>query len=87
MRTKAAVDTAVLEDSASVEDALREVENRSAMLRYFADSAAGNFAGPPEPHVFQGLADTLRVMQVLARRVRMSLDNEALAEELKRADD
>jgi hypothetical protein len=68
-----------------VEEALREVEDRAAMLRFLADSAAVAKTGiVPEPQMFSGIADTCAEIERLARTTRRSLNVEALGTELKR---
>src|SRR2546425_11229617 len=69
----------------NVEEALRRLEARAAMLRFLADSAAASTNGSvPEPAMFSGLADTLEEIQRLACSARRSLGVEALGTELKR---
>ena len=67
----------------TVEEGLKRLEDRAAMLRFLADAAAGTTDHVPEPSVFSGLADTCGEIEALARQTRRSLSNDALSAELK----
>jgi hypothetical protein len=67
----------------TVEEALRQIEDRAAMLRFLADSIR-RVDVLPEPAFFSGLADALGEMETIARTARRSLDVQALDTQLKR---
>ena len=60
-----------------VEEALRAVEDRAAMLRFFSDSIQ-QIDVVPERSFFSGLADSLGEIEAIARAVRHVLDVDAL---------
>jgi hypothetical protein len=64
-----------------VEEALRSLEDRAAMLRFFADSIP-KIDVVPERAFFSGLADSLGEIEAIARAVRRVLDVDALGIEL-----
>lgn len=66
----------------TVEEALRRVEDRAAMIRFLADSIR-QVDIVPEPAFFSGLADTLGEIERIARTARRSLDVGALGTEMK----
>jgi hypothetical protein len=68
----------------TVEEGLRQVEDRAAMLRFFADGMV-RVDSVPDPAVFSGLGDVLRQIEDIARAARRSLDAEALSKDLKPA--
>jgi hypothetical protein len=68
----------------NVEEALRTLEDKAAMLRFLADSAAASNQSVPEPRTFSGIADACGEIERLARSGRRSLNVEALGTELKR---
>jgi hypothetical protein len=69
----------------TVEEALRQLVDRAAMLRFFADSAAATNGGEtPAPEVFSGIADTCGEIERITRAIRRALSGEALDAELKR---
>lgn len=61
----------------TVEDALGSIEDRAAMLRFFADSIT-LVDGVPERAFFSGLADAIGEIQATAHAVRHALAVEAL---------
>lgn len=61
----------------TIEDALREIRQAAAFLRYFA-SAASCCVEPPDKNVFGGLEDICDQLQRSAEAVRRSLSNGAL---------
>jgi hypothetical protein len=69
----------------TVEEALRRLVDRAAMLRFLFDGVAATEGREvPEPEVFSGLADACGEIERLARAMRRALDGEALDVELKR---
>lgn len=66
----------------TVEDLLRELADRAAMLRYTCDSGAVN-PNPPDEAVLSGLADAAAEMEAKIRAARRSLSNQALSIEVK----
>jgi hypothetical protein len=65
----------------TVEEALRSLEDRAAMLRFFSDSTR-QIDVVPEPAFFSGLGDSLGEIEAIARAVRRVLDVHALGIEL-----
>ena len=65
----------------TVEEALRTVEDRAAMLRFFADSIR-QVEVVPEQAFFSGLADSLEEIQSLVHAVRRVRDVDALGTEI-----
>lgn len=61
----------------TVEDALGSIEDRAAMLRFFADSITLT-DGIPERAFFSGLADAIGEIQVAAQTIRNALAVDAL---------
>jgi hypothetical protein len=67
----------------NVEEALRRLEEKAAMMKFLADSAvSGNAAYVPDARVSSGLGDLCAEVQQCARNVRRSLDMDALDTEL-----
>ena len=66
----------------TIEEGLRQVEDRAAMLRFFADGIGGSDRVPDQA-VFSGLADVLGQIEDIARSARRSLDADALSKDLK----
>jgi hypothetical protein len=64
-----------------VEEALRAIEDRAAMLRFFSDSIR-QIDVVPERAFFSGLADSLGEIEAIARAVRQVLDVGALGMQL-----
>ncbi len=64
----------------TVEEALRQVEDKAALIRFGADGAAGS-QEPPGPAVLSGLRDVCGEIEELVRTTRESLNVEALATE------
>ena len=62
----------------NVEQTLRRLQDRAAMLRYFADGSARSTDAAPDPEVFSGLADALDDIAAMAQALRSSLSVEAL---------
>jgi len=68
----------------TVEEGLRRLEDRAAMLRFFADAAAASRDQVvPEPSAFSGMADACAAIVTLVRQTRRSLTAEALSADLK----
>lgn len=65
----------------TIEEALRTIEDRAAMLRFFSD-AIRQVDVAPEPAFFSGLGDSLGEIEAIARAVRQVLDAGALCVEL-----
>ena len=65
----------------TVEEALRSVEDRAAMLRFLADSVQ-QIDVAPDPAFFSGLGDSLGEIEAIARAVRHALDVDALGTEI-----
>jgi hypothetical protein len=65
--------------------ALPTLEDKAAMLRFLADSAAASKdQSVPEPRTFSGVADACAEIERLVRTARRSPNVEALGVELKR---
>jgi len=64
----------------TVEEAIRSIEDRAAMLRFFADSI--QTASVPDPAFFSGLGDAVGEIEAIARAVRRALDVDALGTEI-----
>ncbi len=62
----------------TVEEAIRSIEDRAAMLRFFADSMR-QVDAVPDPAFFSGLGDSLGEIQAIAHTVRRALDVNALS--------
>jgi hypothetical protein len=62
----------------TVEEALHQVEDRTAMLRYLTESIR-DVNDAPEPAFFVGLARVLRETEETVRAVRRVLDVPALS--------
>jgi hypothetical protein len=63
----------------SVEEVFRETEHLASALRYLLDAAASVHLGEvPEPVVFSGLADMVRLIGENLERMRKALDATAL---------
>jgi hypothetical protein len=57
----------------NVEQALKRLEDRATMLRFFADTAASVDPPAPDPSVFSGLGDLCADIQHCAQVVRRAL--------------
>jgi hypothetical protein len=68
----------------TVEEGLRQVEDRAAMLRFFADGMV-RVDSVPDPAMFSGLGDVLAQIEDIVRSARLSLDAQALSTDLKPA--
>jgi hypothetical protein len=67
-------------NSRIVEDVLRETEHLAEALRFLLDSVASVKLGEiPEPEVFSGMADMLRLIAENVDRIRRALDVPALS--------
>jgi len=64
-------------EAPTVEEMLRRVEERAAMLRFFADGTTTSIE-PPSARAWSGLADVCEEIESAARNVRKSLDAGAL---------
>jgi hypothetical protein len=67
----------------TLEEALRQLEDRAALLRYLAASAAIN-PEPPDRAVFAGMGELSADIERMARCARKALDADTLCAELKR---
>ena len=67
----------------SVEEALRRIEEKAAMLRFLAHAAANMPEGAGET-VYNGIGETCEEIETLAQTARRSLGVEALSTELTR---
>lgn len=68
----------------TVEEALRQIRDRAAMLRYLAESVALNPA-LPDVAVMNGVGDVCEQIEDTAQLVADALDMHALSIELRRA--
>jgi hypothetical protein len=69
----------------NVEEALRTLEDKAAMLRFLADAAAASkIQSVPEPRTVSGIADACGEIERLARGTRRALEVQARGVELKR---
>ncbi len=69
----------------TVAEALRQAENKAALVRFGADSAAGSTSPDrPDDAMLNGLGDVCGEIEDLVRRAREALDVRALATELGR---
>jgi hypothetical protein len=66
----------------TVEEGLKRVEDRAAMLRFFADSIR-DVDIAPDPAVFSGLGDAAREIEDTVRAARRALDVDALGTEFR----
>lgn len=62
----------------TVEDVLRLITDRAALLKHFGDSAAINHDVAPDARAFSGLADACGELEEWARAIHDALDVEAL---------
>ncbi len=69
----------------TIEDALREIQHKAAMLRYLADAASIN-PEQPDPAVLSGLAFVCDDIRLTAARMARSMSVEALSEEITDAE-
>ncbi len=67
----------------TIEEGLKDAENKAAFLRVWAESAA-HVPYVPEQAVFDGLSDLCETIQDLVRNARRSLDADALGKPLRR---
>jgi hypothetical protein len=65
----------------TTEEALRQIEDRCAMLRFFADSIR-QIDSVPDAAVFSGLADDLAEIAAMAHAARRALDVSGLSTEI-----
>lgn len=65
----------------TVEEAIRSIEDRAAMLRLFADSIHTDSVA--DPAFFSGLADAVGEIEAIAQAVRRALDVDALGTEIR----
>jgi hypothetical protein len=72
-----------LSPTVTVEEALRRLEDRAALLRYLAESASGN-PDRPNDAVLSGLGDALEDIVEIARAARQTLSVDSLSTELKK---
>lgn len=66
-----------------IEECLRELTGKAALLRYMALAASIN-PDPPDGAVLAGLSDVCEEIEVLAGAVKDALDADALCIEVKR---
>lgn len=62
-----------IEEGLTVEEGLKRMEDRAAMLRFLTDAAAATTHCVPEPSVFSGFGDTCGELERMARAARQSL--------------
>jgi len=74
----------VIGPSDTVEDVLRLITDRAALLRAFGDAASVNHQEPPDERALSGLADAAGEMQGWARSIHDALDADALGTEIGR---
>jgi hypothetical protein len=67
----------------TIEEGLRSVEERAAMLRYLLDNASLHSHEIPDPKVLSGLGTVMQEIEQTVERVRRGLGGEVLNLELR----
>ena len=67
----------------TVEESLRAIEDKAALLRYLASGATVNIE-PPDHAVLGGIMDVCGEIEQMARAVRGTLSVDALSASIKR---
>jgi hypothetical protein len=66
----------------TIEDVLRQVEDKAALLRHFANSSSLAEEDAPDPATLSGLGDACEEIEIRVRTIRKKLDAESLGIEV-----